>query len=95
MDMIQVFKIVQNIDDISMNGLFEFSDTQTHGNSKKLKKPRALKTFRMNTFCVRTINKWNSLPDDIPVVNSKTVLCFKTKYDRFMGFNKYITHEIY
>ena len=93
MDMIQVFKIVQNIDDISMNGLFEFSDTQTRGNSKKLKKPRALKTFRMNSFCVRTINKWNSLPDDI--VNSKTVLCFKTKYDRFMGFNKYITHEIY
>ena len=35
MDMIQVFKIVKNIDDISMNGLFEFSDTQTHGNSKK------------------------------------------------------------
>ena len=35
MDMIQVFKIVQNIDDISMNGLFEFSDTQTRGNSKK------------------------------------------------------------
>ena len=93
MDMIQVFKIVQNIDDISMNGLFEFSDTQTRGNSKKLKKPRALKTFRMNSFCVRTINQWNSLPDDI--VNSKTVLCFKTKYDRFMGFNKYITHEIY
>ena len=42
MDMIQVFTIVQNIDDISMNGLFEFSDTQTRGNSKKLKKPRAL-----------------------------------------------------
>ena len=29
------------------------------------------------------------------IVNSKTVLCFKTKHDRFMGFNKYITHEIY
>ena len=35
MDMIQVFKIVHNIDDISMNGLFEFSDTQTRGNTKK------------------------------------------------------------
>ena len=76
MDMIQVFKIVHNIDDISMNRLFEFSDTQTRGNSKKLKKPGALKTFRMNSFCVRTINKWNSLPDDI--VNSKTVLSFIT-----------------
>ena len=93
MDMIQVFKIVQNIDDISMNGLFEFSDTQTRGNSMKLKKPRALKTFRMNSFCVRTINKWNALPNDI--VNSKTVLCFKTAYDRLMGNNKYTTQEIY
>ena len=55
--MIQVFKIIQNIDDIPMDGLFEFSDSQTHGNSKKLKKPRALKTFRLNSFCVRTIKK--------------------------------------
>ena len=54
MDMIQVFKIGLNIDDISMNGLLEFSDTQTCGNSKKLKRPRALKTFRINSFCVRT-----------------------------------------
>ena len=77
MDMIQVFKIVHN--DISMDGLFEFSDTQTHGNSKKLLKPRAFKTFRMNSFCVRSINKWNPLPDDI---NSKIVLQFKTLYDR-------------
>ena len=28
------------------------------------------------------------------IVNFKTVLCFKTMYDRFMGFNEYmyITH---
>ena len=74
MDMIQVFKIVHNIDDISMDSLFEFSDTQTQGNSKKLLKSRALKTFRTNSFCVRSTNKWNALTDDI--VNSKTVLQF-------------------
>ena len=77
--MIQVFKIVHNIDDISMDGLFEFSDMQTRGNSKKLLKPRVLKTFQMNSFCFRSINKWNALPDD--TVNSKTVLQFKTLYD--------------
>ena len=37
------------------------------------------KTFRMNSFCVRSINKWNPLPDDI---NSKIVRQFKTLYDR-------------
>ena len=78
---------------IKMNGLFEFSDTQTRGNSKKLKKPRVLKTFRLNSFCVRTTNKWNSLPNDI--VNSKTVLSFKTLYGRYMGVNTYITEKIY
>ena len=82
MDMIQVIKIVQNIHNISMNGLFEFSDTQTRSNSKKLKKPRALKTFRMNSFCVRTTNKWNGLPNDN--VNSTPVLSFKSLYDRYI-----------
>ena len=49
-------KIVQNIlDDISVNGLFEFSETQTLGNSKEVEKTRALKTFKMNSFCVRKI----------------------------------------
>ena len=93
MAMIQVFKIVQNINDISMDGLFEFSDTQTRGNSKKLLKPRAFKTFRMNSFCVRSINNWNALSDHI--VNSNTVQQFKTLYDRHMGFSKSITETIY
>lgn len=91
--MIQVFKIVQNIDDIPMQGLFEFSDTQTRGNSKKLKKPRAVKSFRLNSFCVRSINNWNNLPDDL--VNSNTVLKFKTLYDRYMGVKKYQIEDIY
>ena len=88
-----MFKMVHNIDDISMDGLFEFSDTQSRGNPKKLLKPRVLKTFWMNSFCVRSTNKWNALPDDI--VNSKTVLQFKTLYDRHMGFRKFITETIY
>ena len=67
-----MFKIVQHIYDVSMDGIIEFSHTQSRGNSKKLLKPRALKTFRMNSFCVRSLNKWYALPDDI--VNSKTVL---------------------
>ena len=75
MDMIQVFKIVNNVDDIQMDGLFEYSDLTTRGHNKKLKKPRALKSFRMNSFCVRAVNKWNDLTEDI--VNSSTVLSFK------------------
>ena len=65
MDMIQVFKFVNKIDDIQMDGLFEYSDLTTHGHNKKLKKPSALKSFRMNSFCVRAVNKWNDLTEDI------------------------------
>ena len=38
MDLMQVFKIICNIDDIQMDGLFELSDSQTCGHNKKLKK---------------------------------------------------------
>ena len=92
MDMIQVFKIVQYIDDIPMQGLFEFSDTQTFGNFKKLKKPGAVKSFRLNFFCLRSINNWNNLPDDM--VNSHTILKFKTLYNRYMGDKKYQIEDI-
>ena len=37
MDMTQVCKIKHNIDDIQMDGLFEFSDSQTRDHIKKLK----------------------------------------------------------
>ena len=37
MDIFQTFKIVQNIDAIPMEGLFEFSDYHTPGQFKKIK----------------------------------------------------------
>ena len=77
----------------SPTGEIEFSDLNTRGHSKKLVKPRALKSFRQNSFCVRVIDKWNALPDDM--VNTSTVLSFKTMYDRYMGDQKYQTGEIY
>ena len=72
MDMTQTFKIINKIGDIKMEGLFEFSDSITRGHS--------LKSFRINSFSIRAIDKWNNLTDDI--VNSSTVLSFKTMYDR-------------
>ena len=43
-------------------------------------------TYALNTSV-------NNLTDDI--VNSSTVLSFKTMYDRFMGDQKYHTGDIY
>ena len=88
MDMIQAFKIINKIDDIKMEGLFEFSDSITRGHCLKLKTPRVLKSFRMNSFSIRAIDKWNNLTEDF--VNSSTVLSFKTMYDRYMGIRNTI-----
>ena len=63
---------------------FEFSDSITPGHSSKLKKPRVLKSFRMNSCGIRAIDKWNNLTDDIV-----------TMYDRYMGDQKYHTGDIY
>ena len=57
MDMIQVFKILNNIDNVKMDGMFKYSEINTHGHSKILVKQRALKTLRLNSFCVRTIDR--------------------------------------
>ena len=45
------------------------------------------------SFSIRAIDKWNNLTDDI--VNSSTVLSFKTMNDRYMGDQKYHTGYIY
>ena len=93
MDIIQVFKIIQLL------MIFRWMDflnslTQTRGHNKKLKKKtRALKSLRINSFCVRVVNRWIDLTEDI--VNSSTVLSFKTQYDRYMGDQKYQTGDIY
>ena len=71
--------------------MFEYSDLNTHEHTKKLNKPRALKLYRMHSFCIRTIEKWNDLTEDM--VNSTTVLSFKTMYDRYMGHRIYQTGD--
>ena len=55
-DIIQVFKIIHKIDDIGMNIFFSFAEnTQLRGHNLKLKKPRANKSVRANSFTLRNI----------------------------------------
>ena len=58
-----------------MNVFFSFDEnTQLRGHNLKLKKPRANKSVSANSFALRNIPVWNSLPTD--TVNSKTVVEF-------------------
>ena len=88
-----MFKILNGIDNIAHTEMFELSDHNTRGHSKKLVYPRSSKTIRLNSFCIRTIEPWNALPEEI--ASAKTVLSFKTLYDRHYNGMKQDLTEIY
>ena len=93
-DIIQVFKIVHNIDDIDMNRFFTFNENnQLRGQNLELNKPRVNKSIRLNSFAMRNIPVWNNLPSE--AVNSKTVLEFKTKLDKIWRNTRYDLSEVY
>ena len=80
-DIIQVFKKVHKIDDIDMSTYFTFTENnQLRGHNLKLNKLHANKSIKLHSFSLRIIPVWNSLP--LEVVNSKTVVEFKTKLDK-------------
>ena len=71
-DLIQVFKIIKGFDDIPMEDFFQISESTTRGHSHKIFKPWSQKSIRQNSFSVRIVEDWNSLPEE--VVSVKTVL---------------------
>ena len=83
LDIIQAFKIVYNVDDIDMNTFLPSRKIV----SLKLVKPRATKSIKLHSYAMRRIPVWNSLPSEI--VNSKTVVEFKTKLDKLWSDQRY------
>ena len=76
-DILQVFRIIKGIDNISPNLFFEFhSGPNTRGHSFKLQKPRALKNIRLYSFSHRVIQDWNNLKQS--TVDNVTLNSFKT-----------------
>ena len=79
-DMIQVYKIMHNLEDIPEGAFFTRSEGTTRGNSLKLFKTRCRTKLRQNSFTVRVINDWNGLPESI--VTAPTLNSFKSRIDR-------------
>ena len=84
-DMIQVWKILHNHDDVDET--IWFTRKRSDGVRTRLADcPFNLdlntynREIRQNFFSVRTVNEWNSLPDHIK--EAKTLLAFKSLYDR-------------
>ena len=79
-DMIQVYKLLNNIDHCNLR-LQATSYTTTRGHSSKLQKPYARLDIRKYFFSCRIVNEWNNLPDN--VVSAPTLNAFKNAIDLF------------
>ena len=77
-DMIQVYKIINNFDECSVN-LEPCLVKSTRGHTGKLQKKFAKLDVRKYSFSVRVVDEWNALPEY--VVCSKDVNTFKNNID--------------
>ena len=81
-DVIQVYKILHNIDKVDKNKLFTLSEyTSTRGHSLKLFKRRSRPNIRANSFSNRVVDTLNSLPEQI--VQASSLNCFKSRLNNY------------
>ena len=92
-DMIQLFKILNGFENIDAQTMFTFATSQTRGHNKNLYKPRCAKGFRQHSFCIRSIDPWNSLSQS--VIDSSTVNEFKNKLDKEWRHIRFNVEEVY
>ena len=81
--MIQIFKIIQDFDNVQSNKFFYLNDNVTRGHFYKLVVPRTNKQLIRNLFPICCIALWNKLRVD--AVLSETVLTFKSRFGWFYG----------
>ena len=80
-DVLQVFRIVKNFDNINTDSFFKFQTYgSTRGHELKLVKPRAKSNIRLYSFSHRVINDWNGLKDE--TIKSKTLNSFKNALEK-------------
>ena len=86
-DVIQVFRIINKIiHNVAMGSnvfedFFELDHGSTRGHNRKLIKPRANTSGKLNSFSHRVVNDWNNLPN--AVVMSTSLKCFKSSLSSF------------
>ena len=81
-DVIQVYKILLDIDKVDKSKLFSMSEyTANHGHSLKLFKGRSRLQIRANYLSNRVVDTWNSLPES--VVQTPSLTCFKSRLNKW------------
>ena len=90
-DLIELFKMVKGHSDVPWSRFFQQSNvTSTRGHNCKLVKSCCSTECRLHFFSLRTINRWNSLSQDL--IDSSSVNSFKSRHKelrrRKLGFFK-------
>ena len=87
-DIIQVYKILNDIDKVDKNKLFSvITYNRTRGHPKKLFKERSRLNVRANSFSSRVVNIWNQLPED--VVMAPSLNTFKSRLNKHWSRHPY------
>ena len=85
-DMIQTWKILHGHDNVDEKTWFVRAaetaarTTRQSDSSFNLVGSRANTDLRKNTFSIRVVNKWNSLPEELKSVS--TLVAFKNMFDK-------------
>ena len=80
-DLIQVYKILNNIDLVDKEKLFTITEyRQTRGHPYKLFNRRSRLNIRANSYGNRVVNSWNALPEK--VVNAPSLNAFKSRLNK-------------
>lgn len=79
-DMVETYKIINDIDIVNKERITPTIQTRTRGHHHKIYKRQFRLDVRKNSFSQRIVNRWNSLPDD--VVTATSVNQFKDRLNK-------------
>ena len=72
-DMVETFRIINNIDKVNSNKIFPKNENTTRGHKHKIYKKQCRTNIRKYSFSQRVVDTWNSLPAKVIVKYSKWV----------------------
>ena len=79
-EVLQLFKIMNDYEEVSLNSLKKTSFTSTCGQSMKLMKTCPKNNLGHNRFCNRVVNQQNSLSED--TVTASSINSFKSRLNK-------------
>ena len=87
-DLVEVYKIMNGISGVDRDEFFIISNyTASRGHSMKFAKRRHRLKFWSNSYSIRVIDSWNSLPEGVIMAHS--VNCFKSRLNSHWKFHPY------